>query len=446
MHDGQMHDGMTLPRTPALSRRALLGGAGMLGGGLLLRRWAHAAPTDPRLPALSALLDNYVGSGKLVGAVATLGWGQGAPEVVARGVGTRGDARALDENSLFRVYSMTKPITGMAAMMLIDEGKLKLDQPIADFLPGFAHMNVLVDPAGPVDKVVPATAPITVRNLLTHTAGLGYTIVQTGPIREAYAAAGITPYAVSRVPVPGFGESHPAPSLAAFADNLAKLPLVYQPGTRWSYSVGLDLMGRIIELASGQDFASFLQARLFDPLGMASTGFRLAQADVARFTTNYAVANGRLLPIDVAANSVYLDPPAFPFGGAGMISSPRDYDRFLAMLLGGGVFAGKRVMSQRAVDLGTSNLLPATASTAGTWIAGHGFGAGGRVGLGESAGTYGWSGAAGTIAFISKVGGVRAGFFTQYMPSTAYPFSDAFPQAVRSDVRARLLAQHKVAA
>ncbi|MFD2782591.1 serine hydrolase domain-containing protein [Novosphingobium pokkalii] len=354
--------------------------------------------------------------------------------------------RAVDENSLFRLYSMTKPITGMAAMMLIDEGKLKLDQPIADFLPGFAHMTVLADPAGPVDKVVPATAPITVRNLLTHTAGLGYTIVQTGPIRDAYAKAGIMPFETSRVPVPGFGETHTAPSLAAFADNLAQLPLVYQPGTRWSYSVGLDLMGRVIELASGQEFAAFLKARFFDPLGMDSTSFQLARADVPRFTTNYVVADGRLLPIDVAANSIFLDRPAFPFGGAGLISSPRDYDRFLAMLLNGGVFAGKRVMSQRAVDMGTSNLLPPDASTAGTWIAGHGFGAGGRVGLGDAAGTYGWSGAAGTIGFISKVGGVRAGFYAQFMPSTTYPFSEAFPQAVRSDVRARILAQHKVAA
>ena len=441
-----MHEGMTFAPTPALSRRSLLGGAGLLGGGLLLRRWAHAAPVDPRLPALSALLDDYVGSGKLVGAVATLGWGTQAPEVVARGVGTRGDSRGIDENSLFRLYSMTKPITGMAAMMLIDEGKLKLDQPIADFLPGFAHMTVLADPAGPVDKVVPATAPITVRNLLTHTAGLGYTIVQTGPIRDAYAKAGIMPFETSRVPVPGFGETHTAPSLAAFADNLAQLPLVYQPGTRWSYSVGLDLMGRVIELASGQEFAAFLKARFFDPLGMDSTSFQLARADVPRFTTNYVVADGRLLPIDVAVNSIFLDRPAFPFGGAGLISSPRDYDRFLAMLLNGGVFAGKRVMSQRAVDMGTSNLLPPGASTAGTWIAGHGFGAGGRVGLGDAAGTYGWSGAAGTIGFISKVGGVRAGFYAQFMPSTTYPFSEAFPQAVRSDVRARFLAQHKVAA
>ncbi|PTR08870.1 CubicO group peptidase (beta-lactamase class C family) [Novosphingobium sp. GV055] len=441
-----MHDRMTLPQTPALSRRGLLGGAGLLGGGLLLQRWAHAAPTDPRLPAITGLLDDYVGSGKLAGAVATLGWGDAPPEVVARGTGTRGDARPLDENALFRIYSMTKPITGMAAMILIDEGKLGLDQPIADFLPAYAHMNVLVDPAGPVDKVVPATAPITVRQLLTHTAGLGYTIIQTGPIRDAYAAAGIMPYRATRVPLPGFGEVHTAPSLAAFADNLARLPLVYQPGTRWSYSVALDLMGRIIELASGQEFSAFLKARFFDPLGMDSTTFQLAPADVPRFTTNYVVADGRLLPIDGATNSVYLDPPAFPFGGAGLISSPRDYDRFLAMLLGGGVFAGKRVMSQRAVDMGTSNLLPPGASTAGTWIAGHGFGAGGRVGLGDSAGTYGWSGAAGTIGFISKVGGVRGGFFAQFMPSTAYPFDTAFPQAVRSDVRARLLAQHKVAA
>lgn len=434
--------------SPVLSRRALLGGAGALGGGLLLRRWAHAATPDPRMPAISALLDSYVGDGRLMGAVASLGWGA-APvaETVARGIGSRGDARPLDADSLFRIYSMTKPITGMAAMMLIDEGKLKLDQPIADFIPAYAKMTVLADPDGPVDKVVPATAQITVRQLLTHTAGLGYTIIQTGPIRDAYNAAGILPAQLSRTPVPAFGATgKTAPSLAIFAERLATLPLVYQPGTRWSYSVGLDLLGRIIELASGQPFDAFLKARIFDPLGMTSTSFRVPAADAARLTTNYFVSNGQLLPIDSGATSIYLDQPAFPFGGAGLVSSPRDYDRFLAMVLNGGAFGGVRVMSQRAVDMGTSNLLPPGASVAGTWVDGHGFGAGGRVGLGAQAGTYGWSGAAGTIGFISKVGGVRAGFFTQYMPSTAYPFDKEFPEAVRSDVRARLLGQRKAAA
>jgi CubicO group peptidase (beta-lactamase class C family) len=340
---------------------------------------------------------------------------------------------------------MTKPITGMAAMMLIDEGKLKLDQPIADFLPGFAHMTVLADPAGPVDKVVPATAPITVRNLLTHTAGLGYTIVQSGPIRDAYAKPGSCP-------------SKPA----ACRCRLWRNPYRAQPGrlcrqfgavaAGLSAGHALVLFGRARSAGArdrtgiGPGIRRVPQARFFDPLGMDSTSFQLARADVPRFTTNYVVADGRLLPIDVAANSIFLDRPAFPFGGAGLISSPRDYDRFLTMLLNGGVFAGKRVMSQRAVDMGTSNLLPPDASTAGTWIAGHGFGAGGRVGLGDAAGTYGWSGAAGTIGFISNVGGVRAGFYAQFMPSTTYPFSEAFPQAVRSDVRARILAQHKVAA
>lgn len=428
------------------NRRGVLGGAGVVGGAVLLRCLAHASPADPRLPAVSALVDDYVDSGRLVGAVATLGWGSTPPEMVARGVATRGDRRGLGLDNLFRIYSMTKPITGMAAMMLIDEGKLGLDQPIADFLPGFAHMKVLADPAGPVDKVVPATAQITVRNLLTHTAGLGYTIIQSGPIRQAYLDAGIVPLRVSRVKLPFFASAPIAPSLAAFADRLAGLPLVYQPGTRWSYSVGLDLLGRVIELASGRDFAGFLQERLFDPLGMTSTAFELADRDVERFTSNYLIFDGRLLPIDGAVNSIYRDPPPFPFGGAGLISSPRDYDRFLTMLLGGGVFAGKRVMGARAVALGTSNLLPPGATTAGTWIAGHGFGAGGRVGLGAEAGTYGWSGAAGTLGFISKPGGVRGGLFTQYMPAMTYPLEKDFPQAVRSDVRARLLLQNKVPA
>jgi CubicO group peptidase (beta-lactamase class C family) len=137
---------------------------------------------------------------------------------------------------------------------------------------------------------------------------------------------------------PAFGATgKTAPSLAIFAERLATLPLVYQPGTRWSYSVGLDLLGRIIELASGQPFDAFLKARIFDPLGMTSTTFRVPAADAARLTTNYFVSNGQLLPIDSGATSIYLDQPAFPFGGAGLVSSPRDYDRFLAMVLNGGM-------------------------------------------------------------------------------------------------------------
>ncbi len=230
---------------------------------------------------------------------------------------------------------------------------------------------------GSITDVVPAERPITVRQLLTHTAGLGYNIVQKGPIAAAYTEQGLIPGQVSRLPLPGLGRATAVKGLDVFADRLAKMPLVLQPGSKWSYSVGLDLMGRVIEVASGMKFDEFLRTRIFEPTGMTSTWFTVPESEIGRLTTNYGIMNGSPLPMDPARASIFLDKPPFPFGGAGLVSSPRDYDRFLEMLLGYGVIDGRRVMSEKAVKLGTSDLLPETATTKGTWIEGQGFGAGG---------------------------------------------------------------------
>ncbi|MGH6786927.1 MAG: serine hydrolase domain-containing protein [Novosphingobium sp.] len=423
-----------------LSRRSILRGAGALGAGLALsgvplaRAFAAEAALDEQWPKVTALLDSYVGSAKLSGAVAALGWGQGDPGYIARGKLAFDSAAIAGPDTLYRVYSMTKPVTGMAAMILIDEGKLGLDQPLADILPKFAKMQVQVTPDGSITELRPAKAPITIRNLLTHTAGLGYSIVQKGPLKAALENAGLVPGQVGRTPIPGVSRGWTVKSLARFADGLAEMPLVYEPGTQWSYSVALDLMGRVIEVASGKPFDAFLHERIFEPCGMSSTWFQVPASETARLSTNYGVMGGLLLPIDPGASSIYSDAPAFPMGGAGLVSSPRDYDRFLTMLLGLGAIGGKRVMSEAAVRLGTSNLLPEGAATAGTYVAGAGFGAGGRVGLGVDAGTYGWGGAAGTVAFINSRVGARASFYTQYMPSEAYPLHQAFPAAVVADL------------
>jgi len=191
-------------------------------------------------------------------------------------------------------------------------------------------------------------------------------------------------------------------------------------------------MGRVIEVASGMPFDRFLDERIFQPTGMTSTWFRVPQSEIGRFTANYGIVNGVPIPIDPARASIYLDEPSFPFGGAGLVSSPRDYDRFLRMLLGYGAIDGTRVMSEAAVKLGTSNILPETATTEGTWVAGQGYGAGGRV----SDGSYGWGGAAGTVAFVNFAADLRAALFTQYMPSEAYPIHEGFPAAVVSDLTA----------
>jgi CubicO group peptidase (beta-lactamase class C family) len=424
-----------------VSRRSLLRGAGWLGAGLagsaLLPARLLAQPSAEQMyPAVTNLVYDYVASGRLAGAVAALGWGNAPPGQIARGTLGFDSQVPVDLDSLFRIYSMTKPVTGMAAMMLVDEGKIELDQPISEFLPKFANMQVQATPDGSLTEVRPAQTAITLRHLLTHTAGLGYTIIQKGPIKDAYEAAGLVPARASRLPIPPFSGVTTVPGLAQFADKLAELPLVYEPGTKFSYSVSLDLVGRLIEVVTGQDFDAFLAERLFGPCGMASTVWQVSAAQAPRLTSNYLLHDGKTDPLDPGASSISLDPPAFPFGGAGLVSSPRDYDRFLMMLAGGGLIDGTRVMSEAAVRLGTSNLLPASLDLAGTWIQGAGFGAGGRVGLGADAGTFGWSGAAGTIGFVNTRIGLRAGVYVQFMPSMALPLQEEFPKAVLIDVSA----------
>jgi CubicO group peptidase (beta-lactamase class C family) len=324
----------------------------------------------------------------------------------------------------------------------VDEGKITLDQPIADFLPAFAKMQVQKVYDGPItaDNLEPAKRPITLRHLVTHTAGLGYGIIQKGPLHEEMIRRGLVPGQVTRLPLPEIERGKPIVGLDHFADALAQVPLVYQPGTRWSYSTGLDLTGRLIEVVSGQSFDSFLQQRIFDPCGMTSTWFQVPQDQKHRLTDSYFLLGGTLLPIDQGPSSIYLDKPAFPFGGAGLVSSPRDYDRFLQMLAGHGVLDGKRVMSEAAVRMGTSDLLPDTMSPDDVFTKDYAFGAGGRVGRGAEAGIYGWFGAAGTAGLVDMKNALRHSLYTQYMPSMAYPVDKEFPAAVARDKAAQLAA------
>ena len=421
-----------------LSRRSLLRGGAMLGAGAALAGLPFGRELlahDPASwPNVNALIEKYGDPRKLANIMAVLGWGQNAPTAIAKGNLAIGQDAPVDLDSLYRIYSMTKPITGMATMMLIDEGRLGLDMPLAEVLPRFADMQVQKTYDGSITELEPAKQPITIRHLLTHTAGLGYTIVQKGPIKKAYEDAGVVPGQVTKIPFLRdlFGRAASVGSLEEFADNLSELPLVLQPGARFSYSVGIDLLGRVIEVAGGMPFDQFLAERIFEPSGMDSTWFRVPQSEVGRLTTNYGVREGILMPLDPARASVYLDEPEIAAGGAGLVSSPRDYDRFLRMLLGYGMIDGTRVMSEEAVRLGTSNLLPEGVQTKGTWIEGQQFGAAGRV----IDGSYGWGGAAGTVAFVNFDAGLRAGLFTQYMPSDAYPIHSAFPEAVAKDLAA----------
>jgi CubicO group peptidase (beta-lactamase class C family) len=365
--------------------------------------------------------------------VAAIGRGTQAPDFLSTGALAFDNPAPVAEDSLFRAYSMTKPITGIAAIMLIEDGKLKLDQNIADFLPGFANPRVLTDPEKSLDARA-AAGPITIRNLLTHTAGLGYTIVTKGPLLDAYVKLGITPASASRKPLPGQPNVPTAPSLAEFADRLATLPLVADPGTVWSYSVSLDLLGRIIELASGMSFDAFLQQRIFAPLGMTSSWFQVPQSEMKRLTTNYFGAPFGTFPIDPGTDSVFFDKPAFPFGGAGLVTSPRDYDRFLAMLMGEGAIGDRRIMKVETARLAMSNLVPA-GTRMESYVKGQGFGAGGRVTIaprdnGEGLGTFGWGGAASTIGWVDRTRGIRASGWSQIMTMGNQPFTESFGKAV----------------
>lgn len=422
----------------ALNRRALLQFGAFAGLGAFLPQLAQAAVKPELLPQVRALVERWVGPGKFPGMVASLGVPGREAEYVSRGSQGFTDPDLMTPDTLFRIYSMTKPITGMAAMQLISQGKLSLDQPVYDILPLFRDMKVQNTYDGSVTALHPAPRPITMRHLLTHTSGLGYPIVQRGPIVKMMEARGLVPGQVTRFPITGFARAKSAVGLKVFADNLAQVPLVADPGTRWIYSMGLDLMGRIIEVVTGKEFDVYLRDSLFGPAGMKDTFFQVPRADAARLATNYGVLHGIFVAIDEGDKSIFLEKPAAPYGGAGLVSTPRDFDRFLRMLAQFGMIGGKRVLSERAVRLGTSNLLPKGVRGPAMMGLPDGFGAGGRIGMGAEAGIFGWAGAAGTVGMVDMVHGLRSQIFTQFMPSDAVNLLPEFQTALKADVMALL--------
>ena len=379
------------------------------------------------LPETETTMRRFVEQGLVPGAI--IAWRQGDEPVRYRAVGELGFCREVpvDERSIFRIFSQTKPITGIAAMQLIEDGVIALDQPIGDILPAFAEMRVMEGDDPAVTR--PAERLITVRHLLTHTAGFGMAGMTLGAL---YLKHGIAPGTRDRVAGPG---DLPTPtSLAEMGSRLATLPLAADPGTRFDYSTALDVMGLVIEVASGMPFETFLQRRLFDPLGMVDTGFAVSPEQLARFTDLPEQKGPMWTLADDPAHSRYAQ-PYYPAGGGGLVSTAHDYARFAAMLLNEGELDGVRVMKPESVRLARSNLLPQPVTHVdlpiGQTLSGVGFGAGLSVSLTDSsrtdgmfdwpgdvpAGVFGWPGAAGTACWMDPQRQFFLIYLTQYWPS-----------------------------
>jgi CubicO group peptidase (beta-lactamase class C family) len=415
------------------TRRRIL--AGLAGLGAFSAAGATAAPGD-RFPAVKALLQRYIAEKKLSGGVMAVLKRGGPVDMVSEGTLAFDTDAPMGPTSLFRVYSMTKPIIGVATMILIEQGKLSLDQPLADILPAFSHMNVLVD--GDVSKTRPAARPILIRHLITHTSGLSYHINQ-GPLPALYRKNGLRPGDRNKEARPG--ELPPPKDLKEFGARLAALPLESDPGTKWQYSFGADLMGLVIQTVSGMPLYDFLRTRIFEPLGMPDTDFVVPVSKVARLTTVYSKTPTGVVDSDDRKSSPFGRDRDLPSGGGGLVSTARDYMQFCGMLLNEGAFGGRRILKPETVRIARSNLMP-PGPVFDMLRKPNGFGAlmqvilpGGELPGGEPAGSYGWSGAAGTTMWIDPVNQIAAVLMVQFMPAGAYPIYLEARTAAYGDLR-----------
>jgi CubicO group peptidase (beta-lactamase class C family) len=377
---------------------------------------APPSRADSAYPALQSFADRIVAEGKVPGVVIAIGEDDASTTFVTAGrISVEDSAPKPTADTLWRIFSMTKPVTGVAAMILVSDGKLGLDQPVSDFFPEYRTMGVYVD-AAKGGVTVPAQ-PLTVRHLLTHTGGLGYGPFAPKALQEQLVAAGLVPNSQGRDADAAAVPKRPA-TLQEFAERRGRIPLAWQPGTKFAYSMGLDILAAVVEKASGMPYDRFLKARLLDPLGMRSTFWQVPASEAYRFASAVSLEkDGTFKVIDAGASSYYLQPPSFPFGGAGLVSTARDYDRFLHMLQNGGKLDGKRILSPKAAALAMSDLLPKGTPYSNfgpiPMKEATGFGAGGFVtivetdGFGRKRGTFGWDGAIGTRAWLNPHEKVR---------------------------------------
>jgi CubicO group peptidase (beta-lactamase class C family) len=390
---------------------------------------------DPqRLRRIDTHFQRYVDDGRLAGWQVMVSRRGKVAHLTSYGLADREANRAVETDTVWRIYSMTKPVTSVAAMMLWEEGAFELSDPVSRWLPEFAAPRVYV--GGPASKpvTVPATEPIRVWHLLTHTAGLTYGFHRVHVTDEIYRLRGFEFNAPE-----GF-------DLAATVRGWAELPLMFQPGAEWNYSVATDVLGRLVEAVSGQSLDVFFAERILGPLGMRDTAFWCPEDRQGRLAALYAMAPGQPRPVRAEATGKSVTkPPTWLSGGGGLVSTTRDFTRFTWMLLNGGALEGARLLSPRTVRYMTRNHLPGGADLATfgrplfaeTRFDGVGFGLGFGVVIDPvayrsptSVGEYHWGGMASTAFWVDPAEQLSVVFMTQLLPSNTYPLRSQLRQLV----------------
>src|SRR3989475_4325972 len=358
-----------------------------------------AGLSKTRLARMHDVMADYVERGEVPGLV-TLVSRRGEVHVDAIGTQAIGDSPPMRRDTIFRISSMTKPIIAVATMILVEECKLRLDEPVNRWLPELAERKVLKRLDGPLDDTVPANRPITVRDLLTFRMGFGQMMAPPDayPILKAANEQQI-------------GMGPPSPSTQPAPDEwmrrLGTLPLMHQPGEKWMYNTGSDVLGVLIARASGQPLETFLRERIFEPLGMKDTGFSVPEASLDRLATSYwtDLASGKLVVYDEAKGGQWSRPPAFPSGAGGLVSTIDDYLAFSQMMLSLGKHKGSRILSRLSVEtMTTDQLTPEQKAMSGLvsgYFDSHGWGVGVSVvtrrdDVAAVPGRYGWDGGMGT--------------------------------------------------
>ncbi|WP_446218733.1 serine hydrolase domain-containing protein [Micromonospora sp. IBHARD004] len=403
-----------------------------------------AVSTDPdrigfdpaRLARIDEHFGRYVDDGRLAGWQIVVTRRGEIAHSSTYGLRDREAGAPVEADTLWRIYSMTKPITSVAAMMLWEEGRFELNDPISRWLPEFADVRVYDKGSVLKPYTVPAVEPIRVWHLLTHTAGLTYGFAQSTVVDGLYRAAGFD------LGVPAGAD------LATASAGLARLPLLFQPGTGWNYSVSTDVLGRLVEVVSGQRLDEFFTERILRPLGMTDTRWWVDEPDAKRLAALYTPhpATGQAVRADGVGRWALAE-PSWLSGGGGLVSTAADYHRFTQFLLRGGELDGVRLLAPRTLRFMTRNHLPGDRDLASfdpegfaeTVLDGIGFGLGFAVVLDpvparvpSSVGEFYWGGLASTAFWVDPAEEVTALLFTQLMPSSTYPLRSQLRQLVYS--------------